>query len=137
MDKKANASIPPRAPGVAVTANSWDEGQHQLHHVNRMHGLGPPDRFDLKKVLVLSKISRYDFEKLLNPHMSDDELHENLKARGTNVEGLRMRHNVHRFALVINRYYHTVRWSNFDPRDPKMRVSLQSTDATPCGCLLE
>jgi hypothetical protein len=27
----------------------------------------------------------------------------------------------------------TVRWSNFDRRDQKMGVFLQSTEATPCG----
>ncbi len=31
----------------------------------------------------------------------------------------------------------TVRWSNFDRQDPKMRVFLQSTEATPCGHLLK
>ncbi len=31
----------------------------------------------------------------------------------------------------------TVRWSNFDPRDPKMGVFLQNTEATPCGNLLK
>ncbi len=31
----------------------------------------------------------------------------------------------------------TVRWSNFDPLDPKMGVFLQSTEATPCGHLLK
>ncbi len=31
----------------------------------------------------------------------------------------------------------TVRWSNFDPRDPKMGVFFQSTEATPCGLLLK
>ncbi len=30
----------------------------------------------------------------------------------------------------------TVRWSNFDRRDPKMEVFLQSTEATPWGYLL-
>jgi hypothetical protein len=32
---------------------------------------------------------------------------------------------------------YTVRWSNFDHRDRKMGVFLQSTEATPCGHLLE
>jgi hypothetical protein len=31
----------------------------------------------------------------------------------------------------------TVRWSNFDRRDPKMGVFLQSAEATPCGHLLK
>jgi hypothetical protein len=31
----------------------------------------------------------------------------------------------------------TVRWSNFDRRDPKMWVFLQSTEATTCGHLLK
>jgi hypothetical protein len=31
----------------------------------------------------------------------------------------------------------TVRWSNFDRRDPKMGVFWQSTEATPCGHLLK
>jgi hypothetical protein len=34
-------------------------------------------------------------------------------------------------------YELTVRWSNFDLRDPKMGVFLQSTEATPCGHLLK
>ncbi len=32
---------------------------------------------------------------------------------------------------------YTVRWSNFDPLDPKIGVFLQSTEATPCGNVLE
>ncbi len=31
----------------------------------------------------------------------------------------------------------TFRWSNFDCRDPKMGVFLQSTEATPCGRVLK
>ncbi len=31
----------------------------------------------------------------------------------------------------------TFRWSNFDRRDPKIGVFLQSTEATPCGHLLK
>jgi hypothetical protein len=31
---------------------------------------------------------------------------------------------------------YTVRWSNFDWRDPKIGVFLRSTEATPCGHLL-
>jgi hypothetical protein len=36
-----------------------------------------------------------------------------------------------------NLNFSTVRWSNFDPRDPKMGVFLQSAEATPCGHLLK
>jgi hypothetical protein len=38
---------------------------------------------------------------------------------------------------VLSSQIRTVRWSNFDPRDPKMGVFLQSTEATPCGHLLK
>ncbi len=31
----------------------------------------------------------------------------------------------------------TVRWSNFDCRDPKLGAFLQSKEATPCGHLLK
>ncbi len=34
-------------------------------------------------------------------------------------------------------YMYTIRWSNFDRRDPKMGVFLQSTGATPCEHLLK
>ncbi len=38
-----------------------------------------------------------------------------------------------RWKTTIITYNSTVRWSNFDRRDPKMRVFLLSTEATPCG----
>ncbi len=39
--------------------------------------------------------------------------------------------------LVITNLGDTVRWSNFARWDPKMGVFLQSTEATPCGPVLE
>ncbi len=47
--------------------------------------------------------------------------------------------NSRAFALKSfgNEYEDTVRWSNFDRRDPKMGVFLQSTEATSCGHLLK
>ncbi len=43
----------------------------------------------------------------------------------------------HRLNSCLLRLKCAVRWSNFDLRDPKMGVFLQSTEATPCGHLLE
>jgi hypothetical protein len=39
--------------------------------------------------------------------------------------------------LAKSKQKRTVRWSNFDRRDPKMGVFLQRTEATPCGHILK
>jgi NAD+ kinase len=79
----------------AQQASSSNNFSH-LNNLAASSGMKPPSSLDMKRVLVLSKISRYDFEKLLNPHLNESELADNLKARGTNIDGLRLRHNVHK-----------------------------------------
>ncbi len=41
--------------------------------------------------------------------------------------------NYFRISFILYDTEVTVRWSNFDPRDPKMGLFLQSTEATSCG----
>ncbi|CAG0914149.1 unnamed protein product [Notodromas monacha] len=94
--KGKNISSRQRMMAMSVSEESGNQGSSARAGIHSYHSLGDPRNFDLKRVLVLSKISHYDFEKLLNPHMTDDELHENLKRRGTNVDGLQLRHNIHR-----------------------------------------
>ncbi len=45
------------------------------------------------------------------------------------------RSSLHAMCTIVQ--HDTVRWSNFDPLDPKMGVFLQSTQATPCGHVLK
>ncbi|XP_078573695.1 NAD kinase 2, mitochondrial-like isoform X1 [Branchiostoma floridae x Branchiostoma japonicum] len=54
-----------------------------------------PPVFHPERVLVLSKMSRYEFEKHKQPYLSEDELRRRLAARGSNYEGLMKRHKIH------------------------------------------
>jgi NAD+ kinase len=51
--------------------------------------------YDFSKILILNKISRYEFEKKKNPTLSDRELKEKLLRRGSNFERLVEAHNTH------------------------------------------
>ncbi|MFH4978173.1 hypothetical protein AB6A40_004882 [Gnathostoma spinigerum] len=53
------------------------------------------DAFNPRKVLILSKTSRLEFEKRGHPNWDDDQLFTFLKERGSDVDRLRERHNSH------------------------------------------
>lgn len=50
---------------------------------------------DFSKILVLHKVTRYEFEKHRNPGLSESELKEMLEKRGSNYNRLVEHHNTH------------------------------------------
>lgn len=52
--------------------------------------------FKLNKVLILSKLSRYDFEKRKHPELTERELEKNLRSRGTDYNLLLYHHYIHK-----------------------------------------
>ncbi|XP_018494362.1 NAD kinase 2, mitochondrial isoform X2 [Galendromus occidentalis] len=62
------------------------------------------DAFAPKKVLVLTKFSRLEFEKRRHKEFKEDELIRNLEARGSDYQSLLHHHNIHtkNRDLVVN-----------------------------------
>ena len=103
--------------------------RRQLHHHNQ-HSNHKPINYDFSKILILNKITRYEFEKLRNPHLNETELKEKLTRKGSNFERLIEHHNTHMRSLekiiktlkdyrietrVTQRYnytYEDINWSN-------------------------
>ncbi|KAF2367281.1 NAD kinase [Trinorchestia longiramus] len=52
--------------------------------------------FNPKKILILTKLSRYDFERRLHPKLTEEELKSSLYARGSDYYMLLHYHNVHK-----------------------------------------
>ncbi|ELU16622.1 hypothetical protein CAPTEDRAFT_170107 [Capitella teleta] len=61
-------------------------GRRCIHHTRR-HDFQP------KKVLLLRKVTRYEYEKAQDPDISDAELKERLISKGSNYDGLLQRHD--------------------------------------------
>ncbi|XP_023230615.1 NAD kinase 2, mitochondrial-like isoform X1 [Centruroides sculpturatus] len=53
-------------------------------------------RFDRKNALILTKFSRYEFEKRRHPNLSEDELVQNLEERGSDYKTLLHHHEIHK-----------------------------------------
>lgn len=50
----------------------------------------------IDKVLIISKLSRYEFEKKKHKNLNERELQQLLKNRGTDFERLIHFHNIHK-----------------------------------------
>ncbi|XP_052842115.1 NAD kinase 2, mitochondrial isoform X4 [Drosophila gunungcola] len=55
-----------------------------------------PANFKLKRALIVTKLSRYEFEQLRHPELSPDQLQQKLRDRGTDVEMVLYLHKVHK-----------------------------------------
>ncbi|XP_017126460.1 NAD kinase 2, mitochondrial isoform X3 [Drosophila elegans] len=55
-----------------------------------------PTNFKLKRALIVTKLSRYEFEQLRHPELSPDQLQQKLRDRGTDVEMVLYLHKVHK-----------------------------------------
>ncbi|XP_017027241.1 NAD kinase 2, mitochondrial isoform X2 [Drosophila kikkawai] len=55
-----------------------------------------PTNFKLKRALVVTKLSRYEFEQQRNPQLSREQLEKKLRDRGTDVEMILYLHNLHK-----------------------------------------
>ncbi|KAI1280294.1 NAD kinase 2, mitochondrial [Halotydeus destructor] len=51
--------------------------------------------FEFKKALILTKFSRYEFEKRRNPEWSEEQLKNNLQKRGSDYNNLKRHNEVH------------------------------------------
>eukprot|EP00128_Syssomonas_multiformis_P010378 Colp12_sorted_trinity150504_noHs@28364 len=56
----------------------------------------PDHPLDLKKVLVVAKVTRFEFEKLRQPELTEEELGTSLQNKGADMERLRHRYDIHR-----------------------------------------
>ena len=52
-------------------------------------------KYDFSKILILNKITRYEFERKRNPTLSEKDLRLKLQIRGSNYERLIEHHNTH------------------------------------------
>lgn len=55
-----------------------------------------PVNFKLQRALLISKLSRYEFEQLRHPKLSKEQLETKIRNRGTNFETLMYLHNLHK-----------------------------------------
>lgn len=51
-----------------------------------LHQCGSPSKFQFEKALIVSKLSRIEFEQHKNPNLSTVELEKMLRARGTDYQ---------------------------------------------------
>lgn len=55
-----------------------------------------PTNFKLQRALLVSKLSRYEFEQLRHPNLSPEQLEAKLRDRGTDFDTLMYLHNLHK-----------------------------------------
>ncbi|CAG2165249.1 unnamed protein product [Oppiella nova] len=60
------------------------------------HFSEPIEPFTPKRALVLTKFSRYEFEKKRNPDLSEEQLITSLESRGSDYKRLISHHNIHK-----------------------------------------
>ena len=65
-------------------------------HSASSYGYWDPGQFQPRKAVVLTKVSRYEFEKQRHEHLSEKELEDELTARGSNYATVRYHHNIHK-----------------------------------------
>ncbi|XP_050743448.1 NAD kinase 2, mitochondrial isoform X3 [Drosophila biarmipes] len=67
-----------------------------LQQFSKEYAKFTPTNFKLKRALVVTKLSRYEFEQLRHPELSPDQLQQKLRDRGTDVEMVLHLHKVHK-----------------------------------------
>ncbi|XP_011292046.1 NAD kinase 2, mitochondrial isoform X1 [Musca domestica] len=68
-----------------------------------------PTNFKLQRALLVSKLSRYEFEQLRHPNLSAQQLEARLRDRGTDFDTLMYLHNLHKdFERTIVRSFQNV-----------------------------
>ncbi|KFM59855.1 NAD kinase domain-containing protein 1, partial [Stegodyphus mimosarum] len=71
---------------------SFMAGSSNSQHINKLNNETP---FLPKKALVLTKFSRYEFEKRRHSDLSEEELIKNLEDRGSDYKNLLQHHQIH------------------------------------------
>jgi len=64
--------------------------------IGSSYGYWDSGQFQPKKAVILTKVSRYEYEKLRHEHLNEKELEEELNARGSNYPTVRYHHNIHK-----------------------------------------
>lgn len=59
-------------------------------------GSEDPSEFKPKKAVILTKVSRYEFEKMTHANITEKQLEERLAKRGSDYNMIRHHHNVHK-----------------------------------------
>lgn len=76
---------------------------------NHVRVQNKPSAFRLERALIVTKLSRYEFEQLRHPHLNPTQLEETLRNRGTDFDALIHRHNVNKdFERMIVRSFRDV-----------------------------
>jgi len=84
------------------TAHLWPSGCRRTLSDSRIGRKVPPFvsedpmEFKPKKALILSKVSRYEFEKIKHCNLTERQLEETLTKRGSDYTMIRYHHNVHK-----------------------------------------
>jgi len=60
------------------------------------YGYWEPGQFNPKKAVILTKVSRYEYEKQRHEHLSEKELEDALTTRGSDYATIRYHHNIHK-----------------------------------------
>lgn len=60
------------------------------------HSHAKNNKLRIRKVLVISKLTRYEFEQLRHPELNEIDLEEKVKYRGTDFDALMYYHNLHK-----------------------------------------
>lgn len=75
------------------------------HHVHRnstyvnnhlFHSQAKNNKLRIKKALIVTKLTRYEFEKIRHSELNDLELEEKIKCRGTDFEAMMHYHHLHK-----------------------------------------
>lgn len=79
--------------------------QPTTHHAHRnstyvnnhwFHSQAKSNKLRIKKALIVTKLTRYEFEKTRHSGLSDQELEEKIRCRGTDFDALMHYHNLHK-----------------------------------------
>lgn len=60
------------------------------------HSQAKNNKLRIKKVLVVTKITRYEFEKIRHPGLNEVDLEEKIRCRGTDFDALMHYHHLHK-----------------------------------------
>lgn len=94
---------------------NWRKTQHLLrlkhqptsHHIHRnfnkeyannhwFHSQAKSNKLRIKKALLVTKLTRYEFEKIRHSELNDVELEEKIRCRGTDYDALLYYHHLHK-----------------------------------------
>ncbi|KAG8228457.1 hypothetical protein J437_LFUL009108 [Ladona fulva] len=81
--------------GINATPNALSTRSRSPLQSSAIHERVRPV-FPLKRALVLSKLSRYEFERYRHPDLSEEELEKVLRKRGSDYDTLLFHHQLHK-----------------------------------------